>query len=336
MIYVGNQLKKRLSAFSQRKAIIVYDAKLKNEAFELSKVFDKPVMSPHRVSETIKTLPTIEKIYAKMIQGGLDREGLLIALGGGVITDLAGFAASTYLRGIEWLSIPTTLVGQIDAAIGGKTGVNHPLGKNLIGTFYQPSQVLCDPKFLKTLPIRDRISGLGEMIKYGLIYDSALYSSLEKDWEKYVNLESPLLDRAVEQCVKLKMDAVSKDEKDQMGIRQVLNFGHTFAHAIEAATEYKVYRHGEAVIQGMRIALYLSVIQGCLDEQVQKRVDAFLSTIPMPKAPKIEPEIFLSYMNRDKKKKGGRIGFVLLSKIGEAFIDDTVSREAQIQAFKLL
>lgn len=335
-VFVGSDIEKQLLSFANRKAMIIYDAKLKEEAFTFAKIFDRPALHSLPVSEDIKKLSSAEKIYTKMIKEQMDRESLIIAIGGGVATDLSGFVASTYLRGIEWLSIPTTLVGQVDAAIGGKTGVNHPLGKNLIGTFHQPSLILCNPVFLKKLPIRDRISGLGEVIKYGLIDDSSLYRSLEKNWESYLNLESPLLDQAIKRCIELKMEAVLKDEKDRVGIRQVLNFGHTFAHAIEAATEYKVYRHGEAVVLGMRIALFISVFQGFLDEKIQKRVDAFLSGIPIPDGPKIDPEILIEYTNQDKKRKKGGLGFVLLSDIGEALVDDTVSRKTQLEALRSL
>ena len=208
--------------------------------------------------ESSKSLEWLERLYTRLIWSGFDRDSTIVALGGGVIGDLSGFAAATYMRGIRWVQVPTTLLAQVDAAIGGKTGINHRLGKNLIGAFHQPQFVLTDPELLATLPMRERWSGLAEVIKYGLVRDEHLFHQLEERLQKNDNLEKlEQLTSLIERSVEIKSEIVSNDERER-GNRVLLNFGHTLGHALESATQYQRFLHGEAIIWGMLAESYIS------------------------------------------------------------------------------
>ena len=318
-----------------QKGILVYDTRLKEVACKLAGEL-KCMEYPFRASEKAKEMGSANKLYEKMVKGGLDRNSYLIALGGGVIGDVAGFVASTYLRGIKWVSIPTTLLAQVDSGIGGKTGVNLAIGKNLVGTFHQPSVVVSELNFLQTLSKRDLVSGLAEVIKYGLIFDPRLYSSLQKHWQSYLDLDPKLITQAVFRSSQLKAKVVEQDEFDRAGIRQALNFGHTLGHAFESVTGYGVFRHGEAIILGMRLALLLSVYRGHLHEEVQQSIDRFLKSIKLPKLPSIEVSSILNNIKYDKKKTGGKIGFVLLKEIGNTVIDYDVTSHQIKNALRVL
>jgi 3-dehydroquinate synthase len=343
-ILVGDDLlshsEKWLKRIPCASAIVVYDTKLKKAATALTAALRSRgctvLMHSVRVTERAKDVESAMALYTKMIKGELDRDSVLFAIGGGVIGDLSGFVASTFLRGIRWISIPTTLLAQVDSGIGGKTGVNHPLGKNLIGTFHQPSLVVCDTSVLAGLSQRDRVSGLAEMIKYGLVYDPSLYRSLVKRWDDYIGLNPRLMKSAITKCARHKGDAVEADERDLTGVRQILNFGHTFGHALEAATGYGCLRHGEAVIIGMRVACSLSAMQGHLREKTFLEVDKFLSSIRVPKLPPLTLSQVLRYTKQDKKRKEGRIAFVLLTDIGKTVIDANIPRPILVKAVKQL
>jgi 3-dehydroquinate synthase len=284
-------------------------------------------------SEAFKDFKRIYPLYGDLLKAGADRHSVLFALGGGVIGDAAGFLAGTYLRGIRWVGVPTTLLAQVDSSVGGKTGVNHALGKNLIGAFHQPTLVACDLDFLKTLPERERLSGLGEMIKYGLIYDRAFYAWLERHWEGILGGESRSLEEAVSRCLKWKARAVAADERDRSGVREVLNFGHTVGHALEAATAYRTFRHGEAIILGMQAATWLSVERGHLDGRTGARIRAFLASLPVPGVPAgIKAQRLLTYVRKDKKAQAGKVRFVLLRDVGKTVLDRGVADSLIVEA----
>ncbi len=284
-----------------------------------------------RASESLKSLRSLEPLYSWLIRKGADRHSVIFAIGGGTVGDAVGFLAGTYLRGLRWVSVPTTLLAQVDSGLGGKTAVNHHLGKNLIGIFHQPVAVFCDLDFLKTLSERELISGLGEIAKYGIALDRTLFRYLEKRSRKGV-LELFAHPRAMEylvwSCLKLKKAAVEKDELDQKGSRALLNFGHTLGHLFEAETGYGYFRHGEAVVWGMRGAVFLSMLRGRLQEEEGREIDQFLSRLTVPKLP--GKNAFSARWRRlklDKKSKDGVPRFVLLEKVGRAVSDQTVSQD---------
>jgi 3-dehydroquinate synthase len=288
-------------------------------------------------TEAFKDFSKIYPLYGELLKFRADRHTVLFALGGGVIGDAAGFLAGTYMRGMRWVGLPTTLLAQVDSSIGGKTGVNHAAGKNLIGAFHQPSFVACDLDFLKTLPERERVSGLGEMIKYGLIYDAPFYAWLEKNWEGIVSGETRSLEEAVARCARWKARAVARDERDVSGVREVLNFGHTVGHALEGATRYQTFRHGEAIILGMRAATRISVDRGHLKPAAGARIDSFLCSLPVPRVPsRILPEQLLGYVRKDKKAKAGKVRFVLLKSIGKTLLDRGVTDDQILEACRLI
>ena len=285
------------------------------------------------VRESLKDLERLVPVYGRLIRAKIDRHAVIVALGGGVIGDASGFLAATLLRGVRWVGVPTTLLGQVDSAIGGKTAVNHALGKNLIGAFHQPSLVVNDLAFLRTLPRRDRISGLGEIVKYALIADPRFFHALERDWRRVAALDEAVLGPAVVRCVRQKAALVAVDEFDRKGPRETLNFGHTFAHALEVTAGYNAFRHGEAVIVGMRVATALSAIRGHLAPRAAGAIDQFLRKLPVPAIPRaLRTATLVAAAHRDKKKSAdGRIRFVLLSGIGQTVSDHRVT-DAELAA----
>jgi len=284
--------------------------------------------------EEYKSYESAYEIWTKMIKLKMDRTSAIISLGGGVAGDLAGFVAATYMRGIPFVQIPTTLLSQVDASVGGKVAINHPKGKNLIGAFYQPKFVLIDLSTLDTLPERDVKSGMAELIKHGMIMDLSLFKKIENEVDKVLNLDKELMIELVAQSCQDKVRIVEEDEKES-GIRAILNYGHTFAHAIEALTSYKTYHHGEAVSIGMVCASRLSVNLGFLDKIEHERQIELLTAIGLPtKFPNIDPKEVLNAMYRDKKVKAGKLIFVLQKSIGEVFITDEVNDEDVIRAIE--
>ena len=271
--------------------------------------------------ERYKTLASLEKIYNKLLAENYDRSSVLIALGGGVIGDTVGFAAASYQRGIDFIQIPTTLLSQVDSSVGGKTAVNHPLGKNMIGAFYQPKSVYIDLSTLETLPDREFSAGMAEVIKYGLIRDQDFFDWLESNIEALMARDANSLAEAIFVSCKTKAEIVSLDETEQ-GLRAILNLGHTFGHAIEAAQEYKDWLHGEAVGAGMAMAARMSRDMGLITATDVARIEKLLAAANLPiNAPKnIPADTLRKLMSHDKKVSRGQLRLVLLKQIGEAII----------------
>jgi 3-dehydroquinate synthase len=271
--------------------------------------------------EQYKTLQTVEKIFDALLEHRFDRHCTVVALGGGVIGDMAGFAAACYQRGVSFIQLPTTLLAQVDSSVGGKTGVNHPLGKNMIGAFHQPRCVVIDTDTLDTLDDRQLSAGLAEVIKYGLIRDADFIGWLEQHMPALCQRDKPALAEAIETSCRCKAEIVAADEKES-GIRALLNLGHTFGHAIETATGYGTWLHGEAVATGMLMAADLSWRQGWLSQADVQRVEALLLQARLPtRAPaSMDYETFMKIMAVDKKVRAGKINLVLLRRLGEAFV----------------
>jgi 3-dehydroquinate synthase len=268
-------------------------------------------------SESAKNLSTIERISRDLIRAGADRNAILIAVGGGVVGDVAGFVAATYLRGVRLAHIPTTLVAQVDSAIGGKTGVNLPEGKNLVGAFYQPDFVIADPATLKTLSERDYRSGIYEIIKYGVIADARLFRDLETNLDKLLARDATTLSNIIPRCIAQKAKVTTLDERES-GLRETLNFGHTFAHALESLTRYRTFRHGEAVGWGMIAATLLGIAVSNLPLEDAARTIRLIRRVgPLPPLPKnISAAQLLNEMQSDKKSRGGKPRFVIAERIG--------------------
>lgn len=275
-----------------------------------------PILLPD--GEEHKSLKSLSSIYDALIAGRFERKSCVFALGGGVIGDLGGFAAATYLRGIPYVQVPTTLLAQVDSSVGGKTGVNHRAGKNLIGAFYQPKLVLIDISVLRSLPKRELIAGLAEVIKYGIIEDPALFSTLEQEMEKIIGLDPDTLSRIVASSCAIKARVVEADEREE-DYRAVLNFGHTLGHALEAATDYRQFLHGEAVAIGMIKATALSVSQGLCDSTTLQRILSLVQRagLPVDFPAGVAPQSLIQAMEIDKKVAGGKIKFVLCERIGK-------------------
>jgi 3-dehydroquinate synthase len=272
--------------------------------------------------EQHKTLQTAGWVFDAMVGKKLNRDATVLALGGGVVGDIAGFAAACYQRGIGYVQIPTTLLAQVDSSVGGKTGVNHSGGKNLIGAFHQPLAVLSDTDTLATLPDRELSAGIAEVIKYGCIWDPLLFDWLDLHIGELVRRDADALTYAIARSCEIKAAVVALDEREQ-GLRAILNFGHTFGHAIEAATAYERYLHGEAVALGMLMAADVSCRMGLIDAAVKKRVHDLLRRSGLPiEAPKIGAARGLALMGMDKKVLSGRIRLVLMEKLGRAVVTD--------------
>jgi 3-dehydroquinate synthase len=283
--------------------------------------------------ERYKSLEVLNLIFDRLLQEKHSRTTTLVALGGGVIGDMTGFAAACYQRGVAFIQIPTTLLAQVDSSVGGKTGVNHPLGKNMIGAFHQPSCVLIDVDTLQTLPEREYRSGLAEIIKYGLINDRAFFDWLDLNMQKLLNRDSGALISAIESSCSNKSKIVAEDETET-GVRALLNFGHTFGHAIESWQEYKGFLHGEAVAIGSVIASELSCRLGLLSCAQKERVrDIFVRAgLPVMTPADMDSSTFVDFMQRDKKVVDGRLRLILLRSIGDAFISEDASLDLIVAA----
>jgi 3-dehydroquinate synthase len=274
--------------------------------------------------EAYKDLQTLSRVFDALLAGRHGRDTTLVALGGGVIGDLAGFAAATYQRGVAFLQVPTTLLAQVDSSVGGKTGVNHPRGKNMIGAFHQPRCVVADTGTLTTLDGRQLRAGLAEVIKYGLIRDPAFFEWLESHLERLLDRDPEALAHAIERSCQNKAEVVAEDELEA-GSRALLNLGHTFGHAIETGVGYGEWLHGEAVAAGMCLAADLSSRMGWLAPEARDRVCRLIARAGLPVSPprSLTPERMLDLMAVDKKVKAGRLRLVLLRGIGEALVSDT-------------
>lgn len=285
--------------------------------------------------EKYKTLESLNLIFTALLEKNHNRDTTLIALGGGVIGDVAGFAAASYQRGIRFIQIPTTLLAQVDSSVGGKTAVNHPLGKNMIGAFYQPVSVIVDTNTLHTLDKREVSAGLAEVIKYGAIFDLAFFEWLEKHIDDLVALQQNELEYCIQRCCQLKADVVARDETEK-GDRALLNLGHTFGHAIEARMGYGVWLHGEAVSVGMLEAAALSHILGDLDAQDVARLEKLLARANLPTVSPdgMEPAEYLPYMWRDKKVLSGQLRLILLKSLGQAYVSAKATESQVLESIE--
>ncbi|HYE95282.1 MAG TPA: 3-dehydroquinate synthase, partial [Rubricoccaceae bacterium] len=291
--------------------------------------------------EGTKSAAALALLHDWALGHGIERGHPILALGGGVIGDVTGFAAATLLRGVPLVQLPTTLVAQADAAIGGKTGINHPRGKNLIGAFHQPHFVLADPNALRTLPRREYLGGLAEVVKVALVADAAFFDWLDARWPAVLDAEPALLPEIVGRAAAVKAAIVSEDEHER-GRRALLNFGHTFAHALEHATGYGPITHGEAVALGMRAALRLSAALRGGDPSASippdlSRADALIATLPTPSLPsELTPETLLSAMASDKKRMAGRLRFVVLDQIGRSRVANDIPEAWALDACRAI
>jgi 3-dehydroquinate synthase len=286
-------------------------------------------------AETKKSMRTVELVCRKLTRAGADRKSLIVAVGGGVVGDVAGFVAASYLRGVALVHVPTTLVAQVDSSIGGKTGVNLPEGKNLVGAFYAPRLVVIDTDLLRTLPERQFSSGIAEIIKYGVIADVELFAYLEQNLEKLLRKDRDTLEYVIPRCVEIKADVVGRDERES-GLREILNFGHTFGHALESVTKYRRYLHGEAVAWGMVAAGLLGRELGITRNDDVSRAASLIRRIgKIPDWPRVGAKILTAAMLSDKKTRAGKLRFVVSSRIGEAHSSEAVSMEALERAMRL-
>jgi 3-dehydroquinate synthase len=285
----------------------------------------EPILIPD--GERYKNLQSVSRIYDALIRGGADRGSVVIAVGGGVIGDTAGFAAATYLRGITLVQVPTTLLAQVDSSVGGKVGVNLPVGKNLVGAFHQPTVVVIDPLLLKTLPRREFRSGLYEVVKYGMIASRPLFDLVARDTRRIFNRDPDVLVPAIVDSCRIKAHVVTEDERES-GLRRILNYGHTVGHALEAVTKYRRFRHGEAIAYGMLAAADLAVARGALAEQERQALAHLITALgPLPPIGDLPAGDIIEAIRRDKKVIHGTLHFVIAIEIGATITVDDVSED---------
>ena len=329
-IFIGNNIIGNLSKFlrenliSFNQCLIVADKNVPKKLIKkvLNSLLKKKITLHHfNSSEKNKNQKNIDDILSILLNKNFNRNDCVISIGGGITGDISGFAASIFKRGLKFINIPTTLLSQVDSSIGGKTGINNKHGKNLIGTFYQPSLVISDIIFLKSLPKREIICGYGEILKHAIISDKKFFSFLDKNGSQIFNLKSPLIEKAIFKSCSIKKKVVEADEKE-MGIRKILNFGHTFAHAYEATLKYsKKLNHGEAVILGIKTAAKFSLSINILNIKEFNLIENHLNKLDLPKSinkffSKRDLNRILSFMKKDKKNNSNKINLVLLKKIG--------------------
>jgi 3-dehydroquinate synthase len=311
----------RLAIISTARVFDLYGAELRSSLRRAGFA-----VSVHLVGEgeRYKTVRTVERLYGELAEHHLDRASAILALGGGVVGDIAGFVAATFLRGIAYVQVPTTLLAAIDSSIGGKTGVNLPQGKNLVGAFHHPRLVLADVSTLRTLPRREVAAGLCEALKYGVIRDAALFDWIVAHMPMLRNGEVAALVPMIQRCCEIKADIVRRDERES-GLRRILNFGHTFGHALEAVTSYRRLRHGEAVGYGMIMAARLAVRLGLLPEEEAESIHRAVAACGrFPSIADLDPEDVLAAMRHDKKVRAGRLTFVVPERIGRVVVRDDV------------
>ena len=275
--------------------------------------------------ESSKSLDVAGQLWNDLLTTGADRSSLVIAVGGGVVGDLAGFVASTYARGIRFLQVPTTLLAQVDSSVGGKVGINLPSAKNMVGAFWQPTGVICDTRTLSSLPDREFSAGLAEVVKYGVILDESFFAELEDNADAIWSREAAILRRVVARCCQLKAEVVGQDERETSGLRAVLNYGHTFCHAIESLTGYGQFLHGEAVSIGMLCASRLAVSMGRIDAELTDRQRQLLTRFHLPvEMPSLDPAQMIEAMQHDKKSQHGHLRFVLPCRLGKVELVEDV------------
>jgi len=313
-----------LNLLKKKEVLVVFDDKLPENFINiLKKSLPSELLALNFIginaSEKNKSPETLNLIHTRLIKEKYSRDSILVGFGGGIVSDITGFAASTYQRGVDFILIPTTLLAQVDASVGGKTAINHPLGKNMIGSFHQPRLVVIDSLFLTTLPKKEMSCGLAEVIKHGLIQDIDYFEWLEKNIEDILNLESAAIEHTISRSIEIKANIVRRDEKER-GDRALLNFGHTFGHAIELIGGFKDYNHGEAVSLGMIIALNLSKLMGKVKDSDIERCQNLLKQAGIITKPidKLDAEIIYQSMLGDKKKSGNDMNFIILNKLGSA------------------
>ena len=286
--------------------------------------------------EQAKTLKNVQACYDQLAKHRIERGSFIVALGGGVVGDMAGFVAATYLRGIDFVQVPTTLLAQVDSSVGGKVGVNLPAGKNLVGAFHQPKLVLCDLDTLRTLPAREFRAGLAEVIKYGIIYDAKLFARLERDLPKLLQQHPATLTAVIARCCQIKAEVVSQDEKET-GLRAILNFGHTLGHGLEAISKYGKYLHGEAISIGQVAAAKISEKSTGLPAQDFARIVSLFDKAGLPtqiKLTALQTKQLFAAMQLDKKVSGGKIKFVLAKRIGQVVAGQIVEPAIIRQSLK--
>ena len=285
----------------------------------------EPILIPD--GERFKNLQAVSRIYEALIRAGADRGSVLVAVGGGVVGDTAGFAAATFLRGITLVHVPTTLLAQVDSSVGGKVGVNHALGKNLIGAFHQPDVVIIDPALLRTLPRREFRSGLYEVVKYGMIASRDLFDRVAQNTKAMFAREPEVLIPAIVESCRIKAGVVSQDEREG-GLRRILNYGHTIGHALESVTKYRRFRHGEAIAYGMLAAADLAVARGALAELERQALARLIAELgPLPAVTDLSSNDVLEVVRRDKKVVHGKLHFVIAIQIGATLTIDDVTEE---------
>ena len=333
-ILIGNHLEAELQQFIQRagyshRALLLSDTNVgplygRQVLDILEKAGLQAELYEIPAGESSKSLAEAEKIFTKAIEMGLDRKSPVFALGGGVVGDLAGFIAATYMRGVPFIQLPTSLLAQVDSSVGGKVAVNHALGKNLIGAFYQPQAVFMDLTMLQTLPPREIYTGLGEIVKYGIIYDQEFFSFLEEHTAAVLALEPAAVVHMIARSCEIKAAVVAQDEKEA-GLRMILNFGHTMAHAIEKNTGYTRYNHGEAVAIGMAGAAYISRQLGKISDAEVQQVLRLLQALHLPiRAEGCQVDGLYTAIFHDKKTVDGRVNWVLMERIGQVYTDSAV------------
>ena len=330
-IYIGSGLLAQAELIAahlpQRRAVIVSNTTVAplyletlTRSLEARGVATVPIVLPD--GEAHKNWQTLNTIFDAMLRHRCERSTTIVALGGGVVGDMAGFAAAVYQRGVPFIQVPTTLLAQVDSSVGGKTAINHPLGKNMIGAFYQPRAVVADADTLGTLPQRELAAGIAEVVKYGLIRDAEFFAWLESNLDRLLARDPEALAYAIEVSCRSKAEVVNLDERET-GLRALLNLGHTFGHAIEAGTGYGTWLHGEAVAAGTLLAARVSKSLGRLSEKDVRRTVELFTRAGLPVvAPDLGVERYLELMGHDKKVENGRLKFVLLERIGAAYVDE--------------
>ena len=321
--------------FHNKRLLVVSNDTISPLYLEQVKAFFKDASAIDAVilpdGEQYKTLEYLNCIFDKLLQDNYNRDCILVAFGGGVIGDMTGFAAACYQRGVDFIQVPTTLLAQVDSSVGGKTAVNHALGKNMLGAFYQPKAVFIDTEFLKSLPVREFNAGMAEVIKYGIIWDSEFFEWLEQNIEPLKQLDDKALTYAISRCCEIKADVVSQDETER-GCRALLNLGHTFGHAIEAEMGYGNWLHGEAVAAGMVLAAETSKQLGWMSTESVQRISHLIAAfdLPLSKPEAMSANAFIKHMQRDKKVLDQKIRLVLPTRIGEAIVTSQVSHQQLI------
>lgn len=322
-ILIGESLRNLRKYIPSEKVVIITDTNVRHYYL---KYFPPWEVIEIGTGEKIKNLDTIRAIYGKLVELEADRSSFIVGIGGGIVCDIAGFAASTYLRGVRFGFVPSTLLSQVDAGVGGKNGVNFGGYKNMVGVFNQPEFVICDMNMLRTLPEREILCGFAEIVKHAAIGDVDLFSYLEEQHERALKLDSEVIENLIYGSVVIKSSIVNRDEKEE-GERRKLNFGHTFGHAIEKSTGIP---HGEAVSTGMLVASALSAKRGHLPAEEAERIEELLKKLKLPTRLELDGERVFDALRKDKKRKGDSINFVLLHGIGNAVVEEISIKELKV------